>query len=92
MPSYIGIVTKTNGSDYGVFFPDFPGCVTTGQTLDIAFEMAKESLQFHVDGLLDDGERLPRPSSYREITDMGENAVGILMIQIAIPSPQKIAA
>jgi predicted RNase H-like HicB family nuclease len=92
MTSYIGIVNKVQDSEYGVFFPDFPGCVTSGPTLDIAYTMAKEALQFHVDGLLEDGENLPMPSGHGDVTDIGENAIGTFMIQIKADSPFKIAA
>jgi len=30
MASYIAIIHKEPGSDYGVSFPDFPGCITVG--------------------------------------------------------------
>jgi predicted RNase H-like HicB family nuclease len=92
MISYIGIVSKTHDSEYGVSFPDFPGCVTTGRTLDIAFEMAKEALQFHIDGLSVDGEILPAPSGYGDVMDTGDNIFGTFMIQIDIPSTLRKAA
>lgn len=59
---YVGIVTREKDSDYGVVFPDFPGCVTAGSTLKEANSMAKEALQFHIDGMLEDGEDLPEPT------------------------------
>lgn len=48
MASYIGIVHKDAGSDYGVSFPDFPGCVTAGTTPDEAGRMAQEALAGHI--------------------------------------------
>ena len=42
--NYIAILHKDDKSDYGVSFPDFPGCVTAGATLDEAKDMAKEAL------------------------------------------------
>ena len=41
--TYIGLVHKDAGSDYGVSFPDLPGCVTAGATLEEAREMAAEA-------------------------------------------------
>jgi len=52
MPHYIALVHKEGDSDFGVSFPDFPGCVTAGATLDEAARMAREALELHIEGLL----------------------------------------
>jgi len=59
MRHYIGLIHQEAGSDYGVSFPDFPGVVTAGMSLDDAQVMAEEALALHVDGLVEDGEALP---------------------------------
>ena len=48
---------------YGVSFPDFPGCVSVGDTVDDAVLHGSEALAFHVEGLLEDGEAIPAPRS-----------------------------
>jgi predicted RNase H-like HicB family nuclease len=60
---YIAYLHKTRKSDYGVSFPDFPSCITAGRTLEEARRMAAEALAFHVEGVLEDGETLPEPST-----------------------------
>ena len=60
---YIAYLRKTRKSDYGVSFPDFPGCISAGRTLEEARRMAAEALALHVEGLLEDGETLPEPST-----------------------------
>lgn len=60
---YIAYLHKDKGSDYGVSFPDFPGCVTAGRTLEEARELAVEALTLHVAGMIEDGEALPEPST-----------------------------
>ena len=62
MAEYIALLWKEDESDFGVSFPDFPGCVTAGSSLQEARQLAQEALQFHVEGLLEDGEDLPEPS------------------------------
>ncbi len=62
MPSYIALLRKDPSSDYGVDFPDFPGCVTAGSSLDEARAMAQEALEFHIAGMIEDREALPEPS------------------------------
>jgi predicted RNase H-like HicB family nuclease len=63
MTAYIALLRKQPGSDYGVDFPDFPGCITVGRTLEEARRMANEALAFHVDGMREDDEPIPSPSS-----------------------------
>ena len=67
MPAYIALVSKEPDSDYGVEFPDFPGCITAGKDLEEARAFAEEALRFHIEGMLEDGESLPRPSRFEEI-------------------------
>ncbi|MDE0101982.1 MAG: type II toxin-antitoxin system HicB family antitoxin [Bryobacterales bacterium] len=52
---------------YGVSFPDFPGCVSVGDTVDEAVKRGAEALAFHVEGLRYDGEPIPPPRSIDEI-------------------------
>lgn len=63
MASYIAIIHKDPDSDYGVSFPDFPGCISAGSTLDEARTMGEEALTFHIEGMTQDGEAIPEPSS-----------------------------
>ena len=44
---------------YGVSFPDFPGCVSVGDSVDDAVKRGSEALVFHVEGLRGDGEPIP---------------------------------
>jgi predicted RNase H-like HicB family nuclease len=59
---YIAYLHKDNKSDYGVSFPDFPGCITAGRTLEEASRMAAEALTLHIQGMVEDGEIVPEPS------------------------------
>ncbi|MDP7101357.1 MAG: type II toxin-antitoxin system HicB family antitoxin [Rhodospirillales bacterium] len=64
---YIALLRKETDTDYGVDFPDLPGCITAGSTLDEAKEIAAEAIAFHIEGLIEDGEDIPAPSSLEEI-------------------------
>jgi predicted RNase H-like HicB family nuclease len=80
MTNYIGLIHKEADSDYGVSFPDFPGAVTAGRTLDEAREMAEEALTFHVDGMIDDGEAIPEPSSLESVMADEANRDGVAIL------------
>jgi predicted RNase H-like HicB family nuclease len=64
---YIAYLHKEAKSDYGVSFPDFPGCITAGSTLEEARRMAAEALTLHIEGMREDGEPLPEPSSLDDL-------------------------
>jgi len=86
MRSYIALVHKDPDSDYGVSFPDFPGCITAGSTLQEAHEMAQEALHFHMAGMLKDGERIPEPSSIEQIRLDPDNSGEVALLVVA-PAP-----
>ena len=62
MERYPAIMRKVAASDFGVEFPDLPGCFSAGRSLEEARTMAAEALRLHLDGLAEDG-RVPGPSS-----------------------------
>lgn len=53
---------------YTVTFPDLPGCITEGDTLEEAFAMAKEALELHVYGMEEDHDPIPEPSRLKPAT------------------------
>ncbi|WJH40521.1 type II toxin-antitoxin system HicB family antitoxin [Aliirhizobium terrae] len=80
MSNYIGLIHKDADSDYGVSFPDFPGIVTAGTTLDEARQMAEEALAFHVDGMIEDGDAVPEPSSLENVMADETNRDGVAIL------------
>lgn len=44
---------------FGVVVPDIPGCFSAGDTLDEALRQAKEAIDFHLEGLVEDGDDIP---------------------------------
>jgi len=59
---YPAFIRKDKGN-FGVSFPDLPGCVSGGSSWSEIMANAKEALQFHIDGMIEDGEEIPLPSS-----------------------------
>ena len=59
---YIAYLHKEKDSDFGVSFPDFPGCITAGRTLEDARRMAVEALALHIQGMAEDGIPVDRKS------------------------------
>ncbi|WP_105414906.1 MULTISPECIES: type II toxin-antitoxin system HicB family antitoxin [Neorhizobium] len=80
MSNYIGLIHRDAESDYGVSFPDFPGVVTAGATLDEARHMAEEALALHVEGMVEDGETIPEPSSLESVMADPDNRDGVAIL------------
>ena len=80
MRHYIALIYKDANSDYGVSFPDLPGVISAGRTLDEARAMAAEALALHLEGLAEDGEAVPEPSTLEEIMAVAENKDGVAVL------------
>lgn len=88
MTAYIALLRKDASSDYGVDFPDFPGCVTAGRSLDEARHMAPEALVLHLEGMASDGAAPPEPATLDAIMADAANrdAVAFLVDVPAAPA------
>ncbi|MDR1241877.1 MAG: type II toxin-antitoxin system HicB family antitoxin [Deltaproteobacteria bacterium] len=54
---------RDGSGQYGVVFPDLPGCVSVGNNLAHALAMAQEAMGLHLSGMLADNDVLPIPST-----------------------------
>jgi predicted RNase H-like HicB family nuclease len=77
---YIAYLHKDRTSDFGVSFPDFPGCITAGKTLEEARRMGVEALNLHVQGMLEDGEELPEPSTLDDLANDPQMARSVAVL------------
>jgi len=67
MSEYIALIHKEPTSAFGASFPDLPGCVSAANTLEELRPMIEEALGFHIEGMIEDGEAVPEPSTLDEI-------------------------
>jgi predicted RNase H-like HicB family nuclease len=84
MRQFIALIHKDPDSDFGVSFPDLPGVITAGSTLDEARDNAVEALALHLEGMAEDGEAVPEPSSLEDVMAIAENRDGVAVL---IPAP-----
>jgi predicted RNase H-like HicB family nuclease len=80
MRDYIAIIHKDPDSDYGVSFPDLPGCITAGSTIEEARDMAAEALGGHLAVMAAHGEPLPAPSTIEAIMRVPDFQDGFPML------------
>ncbi len=67
MTHYVAIVEEEEGKAVGVWFPDLPGCVSAGDTLDEAMLNAAEALELWAEAMIGSGQDIPSP---RSLTDL----------------------
>jgi predicted RNase H-like HicB family nuclease len=66
MAHVYGLIHEENGA-FGISFPDFPGVASGGRSLDEALMRGARTLAFHLEGMAEDGEALPRIRSLEEL-------------------------
>lgn len=66
---YVVIIEKGETS-YGAYVPDLPGCVAVSETREEVLELIKEAIEFHLEGLQEDGQPIPKPSSSSEFVEV----------------------
>ena len=57
------IVIEQADGNYSAYVPDLPGCVATGTSVEEAEQAIREAIEFHLDGLREEGLPIPAPSS-----------------------------
>ncbi len=64
------IVIEKAENNYSAYVPDLPGCVATGATVEEVEEQIREAIEFHLEGLREDGVVIPQPASRVEYVDV----------------------
>jgi len=57
------VVIENAGPNFSAYVPDLPGCVATGPTAEEVEQNIRDALEFHLDGMREDGTPIPPPSS-----------------------------
>jgi predicted RNase H-like HicB family nuclease len=65
------IVIEPTATGFSAYSPDVPGCVSTGATREECEANMKEAVDFHLDGLREEGEPVPEPRTSAAFVDVG---------------------
>jgi predicted RNase H-like HicB family nuclease len=65
---YAVVIEIANGN-YSACVPDLPGCVATGESVDIVEKNIREAIRFHIDGLAQDRLPIPEPAALAEYVE-----------------------
>jgi predicted RNase H-like HicB family nuclease len=88
MNHYVAVVEEKEGKAIDVWFPDLPGCISAGDTLDEAMSNAAKALELWAEAMIESGEKIPPPRSLTELKKDPEVAEDLRRYMVAlIPFP-----
>ena len=64
------VIVEEGESSFGAHVPDLPGCVAVADTKEEVLGLIQEAIEFHLEGLREDGQPIPRPASSVEYVDV----------------------
>jgi len=65
------VVIERGETSWGAHVPDLPGCVAVGESREEVRRLIREAIEFHIDGLRQDGLPVPAPSSEGDFVEVG---------------------
>ena len=64
------VIIEQGTDSYGAYVPDLPGCIAAGATKTEVMRLIQEAIEFHLEGLREDGVAVPQPHSYSEFVEI----------------------
>ena len=64
------VIIEQGSSSFGAYVPDLPGCVAVGDTRVEVTQLIHEAIEFHLDGMKEDGLPIPAPHSSSELIEV----------------------
>lgn len=64
------VVVEEGATSFGAYVPDLPGCVAAGETREEVLRLIREAIEFHIEGLKQEGQPVPPPSSTSAVVDV----------------------
>lgn len=64
------VVVEQGPSSFGAYVPDLPGCIAAGSSKEEVLQLIQEAIEFHLEGIKDQGTPVPQPHSYSEFVEV----------------------
>lgn len=64
------MIVEETSTGWSAWSPEVPGCVATGASRERVESEMESAVAFHLEGLREAGESLPRPRSYAKVLDV----------------------
>lgn len=64
------VIIEKGATSFGAYVPDLPGCVAVGHTEAEVKELIREAIEFHLEGMREEGLTIPQPVSFSELIEV----------------------
>jgi predicted RNase H-like HicB family nuclease len=64
------VIVEKGDTSWGAYVPDLPGCIAAGESRDEVLKLIREAVEFHIEGLRQQGESVPEPHSFSELVEI----------------------
>ena len=64
------VIVEQGETSWGAYVPDLPGCIAAGETREEVWQLIREAIDFHIEGLRENGEIVPLPHSFSELIEV----------------------
>ena len=65
------VVIEESETGFGAYVPDLPGCIAAATSRDEVTRLIHEAIEFHLDGLAEEGLPIPPRHSSPEVVEVG---------------------
>ena len=70
MSTQYTVIVEEGDTSWGAYVPDLPGCIAAGETREEVLQLIREAIDFHIEGLRENGEIVPLPHSFSELIEV----------------------
>src|ERR1700755_2432398 len=71
------VIIEKGATSWGAYVPDLPGCIAAGDSREEALRLIREAIEFHVEGLIEQGESVPEPHSFSALVGIDAACQGV---------------
>ncbi len=64
------VIVEEGATSWGAYVPDLPGCVAAGESREEVLRLIREAIEFHLEGLREQGQPFPEPRSHGEVVEV----------------------
>ncbi len=64
------VVVEKGPKSFGAYVPDLPGCIAAGESREEVLTLIREAIEFHLEGMKEEGQSIPDPSSSSEVVEV----------------------
>jgi predicted RNase H-like HicB family nuclease len=64
------VIYEKGPTSWGAYVPDLPGVISVGDSRDEVERLIQEAIEFHLDGMREEGMSIPPPSSFAGVVEI----------------------